>query len=109
MQANIDDAQEREQVLERYQEAETALTTLLEEVQSNQGQMAEAERLLEEAQLEEDKVRALLEGSGKNHADLNRALSEAIQQLEEAKQAVAAAQSDVDRTAAQAKNSSKPI
>ncbi|MEC8142883.1 MAG: hypothetical protein VX071_05240, partial [Candidatus Thermoplasmatota archaeon] len=102
VQANIEDVQEREQVLERYQEAESALAALLDEVQSSQDQMAEAERLLEEAQIEEDKVRALLEGSGKNHAELNRALSDAIQQLEKAKQAVAAAQSDVDRTAAQA-------
>ena len=84
-------------MLERYQEAESALTALLQEVQSSQDQMAEAQRLLEEAQTEEDKVRALLEGSGKNHAELNRALSDAIQQLEKAKQAVAAAQSDVDR------------
>jgi len=102
LQANIDDAQEREQVLERYEEAEAALTALLEEVQSSNNQMEEAQRMLDEAQSEEDEVRALLEGSGKNHAELNRALSEAIETLEKAKQAVAAAQSDVDRTAAQA-------
>ena len=60
VQANIEDAQEREQVLERYQEAESALAALLEEVQSSQDQMAEAERLLEEAQIEEDKVLSLI-------------------------------------------------
>ena len=36
-----------------------------------------------------------------NNAELNRALGDAIENLEEAKKAVAAAQSEVDRTAAQ--------
>ncbi len=102
LQANIDDGEEREQVLARYEEAEVALNALLEEATTSQRQMEEAQRMLEEAQAEEDKVRALLEGSGKNHAELNRSLSEAIAGLEKAKEAVAAAQSDVDRTAAQA-------
>ena len=102
LQSNIDDGREREQVLERYQEAETALNALLEEAKTSQSQMEEAQKMLDEAQSEEDTVRELLEGSGKNHAELNRALSEAIENLEKAKQAVAAAQSDVDRTAAQA-------
>ena len=102
LQANIDDGEEREQVLTRYEEAEAALAALLEEATTSQSQMEEAQRMLGEAQAEEDKVRALLEGSGKNHAELNRSLSEAIAALEKAKQAVAAAQSDVDRTAAQA-------
>ena len=102
LQANIDDGEEREQVLTRYEEAEAALAALLEEATTSQSQMEEAQRMLGEAQAEEDKVRALLEGSGKNHAELNRSLSEAIATLEKAKQAVAAAQSDVDRTAAQA-------
>lgn len=102
LQANIDDGEEREQVLTRYEEAEAALAALLEEATTSQNQMEEAQRMLGEAQAEEDKVRALLEGSGKNHAELNRSLSEAIATLEKAKQAVAAAQSDVDRTAAQA-------
>ena len=102
LQANIDDGEEREQVLTRYEEAESALTALLEEATTSQSQMEEAQRMLGEAQAEEDKVRDLLEGSGKNHAELNRSLSEAIATLEKAKQAVAAAQSDVDRTAAQA-------
>ena len=102
LQANIDDGEEREQVLARYEEAEAALECLLEEATTSQHQMEEAERMLDEAQAEEDKVRALLEGSGKNHAELNRSLSEAIAGLEKAKEAVAAAQSDVDRTAAQA-------
>ena len=102
LQANIDDGEEREQVLTRYEEAEAALAALLEEATNSQSQMEEAQRMLGEAQAEEDKVRNLLEGSGKNHAELNRSLSEAIAALEKAKQAVAAAQSDVDRTAAQA-------
>ncbi|MDP6224046.1 MAG: hypothetical protein QGF34_03175, partial [Candidatus Poseidoniaceae archaeon] len=102
LQANIDDGEEREQVLTRYEEAEAALAALLEEATTSQSQMEEAQRMLGEAQAEEDKVRDLLEGSGKNHAELNRSLSEAIATLEKAKQAVAAAQSDVDRTAAQA-------
>jgi chromosome segregation protein len=102
LQANIDDGEEREQVLARYEEAEAALNALLEEATTSQHQMEEAQRMLDEAQAEEDKVRALLEGSGKNHAELNRSLSEAIAGLEKAKEAVAAAQSDVDRTAAQA-------
>ena len=102
LQANVDDAEEREQVLERYQEAEAALKALLEEAESSQRQMDEAQQMLSEAQSEEDKVRKLLEGSGKNHAELNRALSDAITNLENAKQTVSAAQSDVDRTAAQA-------
>ena len=102
LQANADDGEEREQVLARYEEAETALTALLEEATTSQSQMEEAQRMLDEAQTEEDKVRNLLEGSGKNHAELNRSLGEAITALEKAKQAVAAAQSDVDRTAAQA-------
>ena len=102
LQANIDDGEEREQVLTRYEEAEAALAALLKEATTSQSQMEEAQRMLGEAQAEEDKVRALLEGSGKNHAELNRSLSEAIATLEKAKQAVAAAQSDVDRTAAQA-------
>ena len=102
LQANIDDGEEREQVLTRYEEAEAALAALLEEATTSQSQMEEAQRMLGEAQAEEDKVRNLLEGSGKNHAELNRSLSEAIAALEKAKQAVAAAQSDVDRTAAQA-------
>ena len=101
-QANIDDGHEREQVLERYEEAEAALNALLEEATTSQNQMEEAQTMLDEAQSEEAAVRALLEGSGKNHAELNRALSEAIEALDTAKQAVAAAQSDVDRTAAQA-------
>ena len=101
-QANIDDGHEREQVLERYEEAEAALNALLEEATTSQNQMEEAQTMLDEAQSEEAAVRALLEGSGKNHAELNRALSEAIEALDKAKQAVAAAQSDVDRTAAQA-------
>ena len=101
-QANIDDGHEREQVLERYEEAEVALNALLEEATTSQNQMEEAQTMLDEAQSEEAAVRALLEGSGKNHAELNRALSEAIEALDTAKQAVAAAQSDVDRTAAQA-------
>jgi len=102
LQANVDDAEEREQVLERYQEAEAALKALLEEAETSQRQMDEAQQMLNEAQSEEDKVRKLLEGSGKNHAELNRALSDAIANLEKAKQTVSAAQSDVDRTAAQA-------
>ena len=102
LQANVDDAEEREQVLERYQEAEAALNALLEEAETSQRQMDEAQQMLSEAQSEEEKVRKLLEGSGKNHAELNRALSDAITNLENAKQTVSAAQSDVDRTAAQA-------
>ena len=102
LQANVDDAEEREQVLERYQEAEAALNALLEEAETSQRQMDEAQQMLSEAQSEEEKVRKLLEGSGKNHAELNRALSDAITNLEKAKQTVSAAQSDVDRTAAQA-------
>ncbi len=102
LQANVDDAEERGQVLERYQEAEAALSALLEEAETSQRQMDEAQQMLSEAQSEEEKVRKLLEGSGKNHAELNRALSDAITNLENAKQTVSAAQSDVDRTAAQA-------
>ena len=102
IQANVEDEQERGHVLERYQEAEAALAALLEEAKTSQSQMEQAEKMLEAAQVEEEKVRALLEGSGKNHAELNRALSAAIEQLEKANQAVASAQSDVDRTAAQA-------
>ena len=102
LQANVDDAEEREQVLERYQEAEAALNALLEEAETSQRQMNEAQQMLSEAKSEEEKVRKLLEGSGKNHAELNRALSDAITNLENAKQTVSAAQSDVDRTAAQA-------
>ena len=102
LQANVEDAEEREQVLERYQEAEAALSALLEEAETSQRQMDEAQQMLSEAQSEEEKVRKLLEGSGKNHAELNRALSDAITNLENAKQTVSAAQSDVDRTAAQA-------
>ena len=102
LQSNIDDAEEREQVLGRYQEAESALNALLEEAKTSHAQMEEAQRMLDEAQSEEDKVRSLLEGSGKNHAELNRALSEAISTLELAKKGVASAQSEVDRTAAQA-------
>lgn len=102
LQANIEDGREREQVLERYQEAETALNALLEEAKTSQAQMEEAQQMLADAQSEEDTVRQHLEGSGKNHAELNRALSEAILAVENAKKAVAAAQSDVDRTAAQA-------
>ena len=102
LQANIDDGQEREQALERYKEAETALSDLLEETKFSQQQMQDAQRMLDEAQSEENEVRNLLEGSGKNHAELNRALSDAITTLGKAQDAVAAAQTDVDRTAAQA-------
>ena len=100
-QADIDDNEELEISLERYNEAATALTSLLTEVQTSKNQLEECERMLAEAQSEEDEVRALLEGSGKTNAELNRALGDAIENLEEAKKAVAAAQSEVDRTAAQ--------
>ena len=100
-QADVDDKEELEVSLERYNEAATALTSLLTEVQTSKNQLEECERMLTEAQSEEDEVRALLEGSGKTNAELNRALGDAIENLEEAKKAVAAAQSEVDRTAAQ--------
>ncbi len=100
-QADIDDNEELEISLERYNEAATALTSLLTEVQTSKNQLEECEGMLAEAQSEEDEVRALLEGSGKTNAELNRALGDAIENLEEAKKAVAAAQSEVDRTAAQ--------
>ena len=78
-----------------------ALELLLTEVKTSKAQLEECERMLAEAQSEEDEVRSLLEGSGKTNAELNRALGDAIGALEEAKKAVAAAQSEVDRTAAQ--------
>ena len=55
VQANIEDAQEREQVLERYQEAESALTALLEGFNPVKIRWQKFERLLEEAQTEEDR------------------------------------------------------
>ena len=100
-QADIDDKEELEISLERYNEAAAALESLLAEVDVSKNQLEECERMLAEAQTEEDEVRALLEGSGKTNAELNKALGDAISTLEEAKKAVAAAQSEVDRTAAQ--------
>ena len=100
-QADIDDNEELEISLERYNEAAHALELLLTEVKTSKAQLEECERMLAEAQSEEDEVRSLLEGSGKTNAELNRALGDAIGALEEAKKAVAAAQSEVDRTAAQ--------
>lgn len=100
-QADIDDHEELETSLERYNEAANALEVLLAEVETSKSQLEESERMLAEAQSEEDEVRSLLEGSGKTNAELNRALGDAITALEEAKKAVAAAQSEVDRTAAQ--------
>ena len=100
-QADIDDKEELKISLERYNEAAAALESLLAEVDASKNQLEECERMLAEAQTEEDEVRALLEGSGKTNAELNKALGDAISTLEEAKKAVAAAQSEVDRTAAQ--------
>ncbi len=100
-QADVDDHEELETSLERYNEAANALEVLLAEVETSKSQLEESERMLAEAQSEEDEVRSLLEGSGKTNAELNRALGDAITALEEAKKAVAAAQSEVDRTAAQ--------
>ena len=100
-QADLDDKEELKISLERYNEAAAALESLLAEVDASKNQLEECERMLAEAQTEEDEVRALLEGSGKTNAELNKALGDAISTLEEAKKAVAAAQSEVDRTAAQ--------
>jgi len=100
-QADIDDKEELKISLERYNEAAAALESLLAEVDASKNQLEECERMLAEAQTEEDEVRALLEGSGKTNAELNKALGDAISTLEEAKKTVAAAQSEVDRTAAQ--------
>ena len=99
-QADIDDHEELEISLERYNEAANALELLLTEVETSKTQLEECERMLAEAQSEEDEVRSLLEGSGKTNAELNRALGDAIGALEEAKKDVASAQSEVDRTAA---------
>jgi chromosome segregation protein len=99
-QADIDDNEELEISLERYNEAANALELLLTEVETSKTQLEECERMLAEAQSEEDQVRSLLEGSGKTNAELNRALGDAIGALEEAKKDVASAQSEVDRTAA---------
>ncbi len=99
-QADIDDNEELEISLERYNEAANALELLLTEVETSKTQLEECERMLAEAQSEEDEVRSLLEGSGKTNAELNRALGDAIGALEEAKKDVASAQSEVDRTAA---------
>jgi chromosome segregation protein len=99
-QADIDDHEELEISLERYNEAANALELLLTEVETSKTQLEECERMLAEAQSEEDQVRSLLEGSGKTNAELNRALGDAIGALEEAKKDVASAQSEVDRTAA---------
>jgi chromosome segregation protein len=100
-QADLDDKEELKISLERYNEAAAALESLLAEVDASKNQLEECERMLAEAQTEEDEVRALLEGSGKTNAELNKALGDAISTLEEAKKTVAAAQSEVDRTAAQ--------
>ncbi|MBT5281997.1 MAG: AAA family ATPase, partial [Euryarchaeota archaeon] len=100
-QADLDDKEELKISLERYNEAAAALESLLAEVDASKNQLEECERMLAEAQTEEDEVRALLEGSGKTNAELNKALGDAISTLEEAKKGVAAAQSEVDRTAAQ--------
>ena len=99
---DVEDKIELQELFDSLQEAKQSLTAFAESLSSARGDLENAKIAFQEAEQEEADVSALLESSGESTAQLSRNLSKATEKVELCRKAMADAQSEVDRTAAQA-------
>ena len=97
-----EDKLELQELLDSLQEANDSLTEFADSLSSARGDLESAKLAFKEAEQEEAAVSKLLESSGESTAQLSRNLSKATENVETCRKAMADAQSEVDRTAAQA-------
>ena len=97
-----EDKLELQDLLTSLQEANDSLSEFADSLTSARGDLESAKLAFKEAEQEEAAVSKLLESSGESTAQLLRNLSKATENVEICRKAMADAQSEVDRTAAQA-------
>ena len=99
---DVEDKLELQELFESLKEAKVSLTAFAESLSSARTDLESAKTAFQEAEQEEADVSKLLESSGESTAQLSRNLSKATEKVELCRKAMADAQSEVDRTAAQA-------
>lgn len=97
-----EDKIELQELLSTLQEANDTLSEFAASLASARDDLENAKLAFAEAEQEEAAVNELLQSSGESTAQLSRNLSKATEKVELCRKAMADAQSEVDRTAAQA-------
>ncbi len=98
----IEDVEELTQLKAQLEEAISSLEEFSKSLETAKQDLKDSEKALDEARIEEDEITLVMESSSDESAELSRNLSKSLEQLDLARTKLSDAQSEVDRTAAQA-------